>query len=202
MGALGVAIAAFEHFTNQEKTSAAFAGAKPATPQPPLPPLPPLPDASSASPSLPPPPPPGSAAMPPTPSPGINLDEQSAEATQDSATTQERSGESLLMVRAMIAAANADHEVDEEERNRILDALDSSDLGAEERQFLLTEIESPIPITALAAEAATPDLARQVYLASLMVIEIDTAAERAYLARLARELRLSAVEVEELEEML
>ena len=46
------------------------------------------------------------------------------------------------------------------------------------------------------------ELARQVYLASLMAIEVDTAAEQAYLGRLARSLKLSEAEVIELEEML
>ena len=102
----------------------------------------------------------------------------------------------------MIAAANADHEVDDQERDRILKALGATGLGDEERQFILSELESPIGIRALASKATTPDLARQVYVASLMAIEVDTTAEENYLARLAKALDLSAEDVGELEEML
>jgi uncharacterized membrane protein YebE (DUF533 family) len=102
----------------------------------------------------------------------------------------------------MIAAANADYAVDDEERHRIREALDSADLSEEERRFVLDEIESPIGIRDLASQAATPDLARQVYMVSLMAIDVDNEAEEAYLERLARELGLSESEVGELEAML
>ena len=62
----------------------------------------------------------------------------------------------------MIAAANADHEVDDEERGRILRGLDATGLGDEERQFILAEIESPTSIGTLASQASTRELARQV----------------------------------------
>lgn len=173
LGALGVAIAAFEHFTQKEK-----ADIRPAANRPPLPPLP-VPSlaamqATDAGPVTPPPPP---------------------------GSTEDRD-EALLLVHAMIAAANADHRVDDEERRRILDAIDEAGAGTDEREFLLAELENPMDLATLASHATSPDLARRVYLASLMAIDVDTPAEANYLARLAQRLGLDQEQVQELEEML
>ena len=195
MGALGVAIAAFEHFSGKQTPGTAFSGTSPASP----PPTPPSPGTSAAPPLPPPPLPPGASAAlpsPPPPPPGA------ASIQEGEAPARTNSGEALLLVRAMIAAANADHEIDEEERGRILRGLDATGLGDEERQFILAEIESPTSIGALASQASTRELARQVFLASLMAIDVDTAAEENYLARLAKALELDESEIQELEAML
>lgn len=105
-----------------------------------------------------------------------------------------------MLIRAMIAAAHADHRLDRGERDRILEALDASNLDDEERRFVLAELETPLDPASLAAQAGSGELARQVYLASLMAIEVDTKAERDYLALLAGELDLSPSEVAELEQ--
>ncbi|MFQ5526696.1 MAG: tellurite resistance TerB family protein [Thermoanaerobaculia bacterium] len=180
MGALGVAIAAYEHFTNQPKPGSEFGGGAAGSP-----PVPPSQPGSGASVTPPPPPPP-----PPS---GMKEPQTPADSKPD---------EALLLVRAMIAAANADHEVDEQEKGRILEALDASGLGGEERQFILAELEAPIGPGALASQARTPELVRQVYLASLMAVDVDTAAEQNYLTRLAERLGLDDADVAELENML
>lgn len=181
LGALGVAIAAFEHFTKDQADGSEFAGGARSRQNPPPPPR-------VANPPPPPPPPPTDAAAPSTASP--------AGPTRPAGPTQE---EALLLVRAMIAAAHADRLLDAQERERILEALDASGLEPEERQFLLAEFESPREAQDLAAAASSPDLARQVYLASVMAIEIDTPAEQEYLARLAGALELRPEVVAELE---
>lgn len=107
--------------------------------------------------------------------------------------------EALLLVRAMIAAANADYHLDDAERRQILTALDESGAGAEERAYLLSQIEAPIGIEELVAGVASPEQARQVYVASMMAIEVDSDAERNYLSRLAQRLDLTAETVAELE---
>ena len=178
MGALGVAFGVFEHMTKQKEN----AGSAPMAPSS----LPPVPAAAPATDPL--PPVPGATAAPETlpPLPGA----PSGTSAQDQA---------LLLVRAMIAAANADHEVDDEERARIVKSLDESGLSGEEREFMLAEIESPLGLSALAEQVDSPDLARQVYLASLMAIEVDTRAEEKYLERLAEKLGLDGRRVAELE---
>jgi uncharacterized membrane protein YebE (DUF533 family) len=50
----------------------------------------------------------------------------------------------------------------------------------------------PPDIQGLAAEARTPEVAAEVYAASLLAIEVDTQAERDYLKRLADALGLDA----------
>ncbi len=193
MGALGVAIAAFEHLTKEGKTESAFDKAVPPPRNPPNPPRgsvvpPPLPRAASVTPTdAPPPPPPPSI---PTSPPATGRQTGAANA------------EALLLVRAMIAAANADHRVDDEERERVLEALEAAGLGVEERRFLLAELKSPLDPASLAAETNSPELARQVYLASLMAIEVDTQAEQDYLAHLADRLGLSEADVNAIEDML
>ena len=180
LGALGVAIGLYEHRSKQQggATAAGAAGAS-APPDP----LPPLPTGDRAA-----------APLPPLPT--------AAGAATPSAPADESRQEALLLVRAMIAAANADHEVDEEERERILRSLDDAGLGDGERRFVLAEIESPVDLATLASEASSPEVADRVYLASLMAIEVDTRAEENYLARLAERLGLDDERVARLEALL
>ena len=93
------------------------------------------------------------------------------------------------MIQAMIAAANADYELDAEERDRIVRTMEESGLDETERKVLLGELEKPLDLATLAAKATTPALRRDVYLASEMAISADTKAEQNYLARLAKQLR-------------
>ena len=102
----------------------------------------------------------------------------------------------------MIAAANADHHVDEAERARIVEALEAAEASAEDRAYVLRELESPASMAQLAAQATTPELAGEVYMASLMAIDLDTEAERNYLQRLAARLGLPDERVRELEGLL
>ena len=101
----------------------------------------------------------------------------------------------------MIAAANADHELDDEERGRILRALEDAEASEEEKAFLRRDLEEPIDLASLAAAARTPEMANQIYLASCLAIDVDTRAERSYLDRLARRLGLDADRVRQLEQM-
>jgi uncharacterized membrane protein YebE (DUF533 family) len=186
MGALGVAIAAFEHYTRQQKTPG---GGQSFTGVPPPPPPPPS-AGSGGGDGLSPRTRPASGAPPPPPPPPPPPAGQPAEQ------------EALLMIQAMIAAANADYELDAAERERIVHTMEESGLDQAERQLVLDQLERPVDIATLAAKATTPTLRRDVYLASAMAIEADTKAEQNYLARLARELGLSDAEVEELRKVL
>lgn len=171
LGALGVAMAAFEHLSGKQATASQFSGSRPAPP-PASPPA-----------ALPPLPPLPTGAPPPPPPP------------------PQQQQDALLLVRAMIAAANADHELDAAEQDRILDALAEAEASEEDKAFLLQEIEEPIDLAALAASATTPELASQIYLASCLAIDVDTRAERNYLDRLARRLGLEPERARELERL-
>ncbi len=94
------------------------------------------------------------------------------------------------LVRAMIAAAKADGQIDAEEKDRIFKRLESMPLSAEEKAFVFDELASPLDIDAVVARADTPEHASEIYAASLVAMIPDSAAERAYLEALAYKLKL------------
>jgi uncharacterized membrane protein YebE (DUF533 family) len=77
--------------------------------------------------------------------------------------------------------------------------LDESGASDEERRFVIEELQTPLGLAALAEAAASPELARQVYVASWMAIDVDTEAESNYLDRLARCLGLETTVARDLE---
>lgn len=169
MGALGLAIAAFDHFVGksgqpQPATSAGFVGGTPAA-------------APTRASSAPPPPPPG------TP-------------------YQQQQSDALTLIRAMIAAANADGVIDPDEQKAILDKLDEAGMNPEERNFIRNQLTSPMSIDSVIPQVDTPELARQVYAVSLLAIRVDTKAERDYLRYLQSRLGLEDEAVLELDQAL
>jgi uncharacterized membrane protein YebE (DUF533 family) len=107
-----------------------------------------------------------------------------------------------LLMRAMLSAAKADGHIDGKEMERILGQLDEMGTDPAAKDFVLTEMRRPPDIQGLAAEARTPEVAAEVYAASLLAIEVDTQAERDYLKRLADALGLDAATVGRLHESL
>lgn len=100
-----------------------------------------------------------------------------------------------LLVRAMIQAAKADGQVDQQETQRIMGKLDEHGHDNEARDFVASEMRRPIDIAGLVRDVTTPQEATEVYGASLMAIEVDTQAERDYLADLAGALNLPSAAV-------
>lgn len=96
----------------------------------------------------------------------------------------------MLLLRAMIQAAKADGDIDDRELQKIVGKLEEAGESEEARAFVVQEMRKPMDLQALAQAARDPQEAAEVYAASLMAIEVDTAAERDYLARLATALRL------------
>jgi uncharacterized membrane protein YebE (DUF533 family) len=102
----------------------------------------------------------------------------------------EQNAETVL--RAMINAAKADGQIDAGEIKRIVGKLDELGADKQAQSFVLTQMQKPLETEALiAAAAGRPELATQIYGASLLAIEVDTQAEKDYLAKLASGLRLS-----------
>jgi uncharacterized membrane protein YebE (DUF533 family) len=104
----------------------------------------------------------------------------------------------MLLIRAMIAAANADGEITPEERQRITSKLDQAGAGAEERAVLERELENPRSVDQIVREVRDLETAEQVYLASRLAMNPDTAAEQAYLDFLAARLQIPADRLNEL----
>jgi len=135
-----------------------------------------------------PPPPPGGG--PPPPPPGVPVASPAA-----SGAAAVRESEAILLLQAMAAAAWADGALDADERSRIVGRARAAGLAADELELLTATLEQPPAVEAIAAQATTPELAEQVYAASLLALAVDTDAERTYLAGLARRLGLSPAAV-------
>ena len=172
MGLLGLAVGAYEHFTQSQNPQAPGNPPSPGSSNP----VAPMPQAGGgvARPAV-------NWTPPPLPS------SPAAEAPANE--------EALLLIRAMIAAANADHAVDDVERHAILEKITASGLGAEERAFIEKELSNPLDLRSLVAQVKTPEMAEQVYAASLLALEVDSDAERNYLQRLASALNLDTATV-------
>jgi len=102
------------------------------------------------------------------------------------------------LVRAMIAAAKADGQIDAEEKDRIFKRLETMQLTAEEKAFVFDELSSPLDIDAVVARADTPEHAAEIYAASLVAMVPDTPTERAYLETLSTRLNLAPALVAEI----
>lgn len=106
--------------------------------------------------------------------------------------------QALLLIRAMIAAANADGEITPDERRHILDTLDEAGAGAEERRIVEQELDRPQPLESLLQSVKDQQTAEQVYLASRMAVNEQSEAERSYLNYLASRLKLDPQRVRQM----
>ena len=95
-----------------------------------------------------------------------------------------------VLLKAMIAAAKSDGHLDERERGMVEAELRRSEVGEGLRNWFEAELRRPLEPADVAAAATTPELAAEVYLTSLLVVDESSTMERAYLDALARELRL------------
>lgn len=97
---------------------------------------------------------------------------------------------SRAMLGAMVAAAKADGHLDERERGLLEAELARLEADPPTRRWLEEEVRRPLDPAEVARAAATPELAAEMYLASLLVADETSFMERAYLDELARQLRL------------
>jgi uncharacterized membrane protein YebE (DUF533 family) len=105
---------------------------------------------------------------------------------RDAAEEEELERRAQLVLRAMISAAKADGQIDQREVQRIVGKLEEGSASDEARAFVLEEMQRPADLDRLIAEVGTPEVAVEVYAASLLAIEVDTPAEREYLRSLAQ----------------
>ena len=171
MGFLGVAMAAFEHFAEQRTQAPGnlpHAGGAGASFPPPAP--------SSRGVSV--PPAPGSV---PPPVPGMPPAAPTAAPAQ---------ADPVLLIRAMIAAANADGVLDDTERMRIFGQIEGVGLTEEEKDFLSAEFDHPRSLQEIAASVSSPVVAAQIFTVSLLAVDVDTPAEQEYLTALRQTLGL------------
>jgi uncharacterized membrane protein YebE (DUF533 family) len=98
---------------------------------------------------------------------------------------------SRAMLKALISAAKSDGHMDDAERGQVEDALHRLNADAETRAWVDAELRRPVDPADVAAAATGPEMAAEIYLASVLVVDDTTVMERAYLDELARRLQLA-----------
>ena len=122
------------------------------------------------------------------------------QATYTPPTPQQQATDAEIILTAMIDAAKADGQVDADELNKIMSNLKSSGAGQEGVNYVIQKLQGPMETAKIvAAVKGRPELAAQVYSASLMAIEVDTDAERRYLDKLAKAMGLSSNVIQNIE---
>jgi len=104
--------------------------------------------------------------------------------------------QAALMIRAMLNAAKSDGEFDQEEQQNIVGKL-GGDVGPEEAQFIRDEVSQPLDVQGF-IRSVPRGMEKQVYLVSLMAINLDSKAEADYLDQLAKGLNISEPESNQL----
>jgi uncharacterized membrane protein YebE (DUF533 family) len=98
-----------------------------------------------------------------------------------------------LVLKAMINAAKADGQIDESEIGRIVGKVQENGADTASQDYLRDEMAKPMDTAGIVAACkGKPELAAQVYAASLLAIEVDTPAEKEYLQQLSNSLGLGA----------
>ena len=106
-----------------------------------------------------------------------------------------------LVLRAMINAAKADGQLDQQEMDKILGKVSSDGISEDEQNFIQNELNKPFDLQNLVADVPNQVVGAQIYAASLFAIDINTDAERNYLRNLAQALGLDAETTTRLHEM-
>jgi hypothetical protein len=97
-----------------------------------------------------------------------------------------------LALRAMIQAVKCDAELDEAEKRKLMEQM--GEATREEVAFINAELQRPVDVDGLARQVPN-GMEEQVYVVSLMAIDLDNQREATYLATLAKALELSPQEV-------
>lgn len=91
----------------------------------------------------------------------------------------------LLLIQAMIAAACADGHMDNDERERIMAQVADAELAADEKAMVFDALQQPLSLTELSQRVDCPELATEVYLASLLAVDETRIEAELYLDALA-----------------
>lgn len=94
------------------------------------------------------------------------------------------------VLRAIIAAAKADGHIDDRERQLIDQSIAQLTSDQELQTWVDQELRKPMDPAEIATSATTPEIAAEMYLASLLMVDEENFMERAYLDELARQMNL------------
>ncbi|AXK55849.1 MULTISPECIES: tellurite resistance TerB family protein [Pseudomonas] len=111
--------------------------------------------------------------------------------TLDRLPAQQVEQHSQAILKALVAAAKADGHVDERERALIEGEFRKLDNDPQLQNWLHSELNKPLDPADVARAASTPEMAAEMYLASVMLVDEEHFMEKAYLDELARQLKLA-----------
>ncbi|HHJ1300392.1 tellurite resistance TerB family protein [Pseudomonas sp. P1B16] len=115
---------------------------------------------------------------------------QQAVRTVDQLSGPEAEDHSHAILRALIAAAKADGRIDEQEQQLIYAEIKRHTSDPQLQQWLDEEVSKPLDAAEVAQSAQDPAMAAEMYLASVMLVDDQQPAERAYLDELAGALQI------------
>jgi uncharacterized membrane protein YebE (DUF533 family) len=107
---------------------------------------------------------------------------------KDPEPTAEQNQQAAVLLRAMISAAKADGNIEAEEQKKILEQL--KDASEEDTEMVRKEIQAPLDLQGL-IDSIPIGMEQQVYLMSLLAINLDSKEEAIYLDKLAKGLNIS-----------
>lgn len=110
---------------------------------------------------------------------------QQAVRTVDQLSGPEAEDHSHAILRALIAAAKADGRIDPQEEQLIYAEIKRHTSDPQLQQWLDEEVSKPLDAVEVAQSAQDPGMAAEMYLASVMLVDDQQDAERAYLDELA-----------------
>lgn len=104
---------------------------------------------------------------------------------------------SQAILRALIGAAKSDGHMDAKERQLIEGEIAKLTSDPQLQRWFDQEMNKPLDPLEIASYATTPELASEMFLASVLVVDEESFMERSYLQELAKQLRLDpALETE------
>ncbi|MDD2058919.1 tellurite resistance TerB family protein [Pseudomonas sp. GD03860] len=115
---------------------------------------------------------------------------QQAVRTVDQLSGAEAEDHSHAILRALIAAAKADGRIDKQEEQLIYAEIKRHTSDPQLQQWLDEEVSKPLDAAEVAQSAQDPAMAAEMYLASVMLVDDQQDAERAYLDELAGALQI------------
>jgi len=118
----------------------------------------------------------------------------------ESLPEEQADNRSKVILSALIAASKADGHIDDAEQARIESYVDKFSQSEELTQFVHTELAKPLDPGEIAMACDSPELANEVYLASMLVIDQSNFMEKTYLNELAKQLALDPDLVASLEQ--
>ena len=119
--------------------------------------------------------------------------------SQPQALPEQTEQHSMVVLKAMIAAAKSDGHVDAEEKSRISQAVQAMGASAEVNAFVQQELDKPLDPADVARGVASQEEAAEIYLASVVMVDEQSFMEQAYLKELANQLKLQPELVSRLE---